>query len=169
MKSDSSRQGSFFWPAFVVSFGLLALGSCAGLVALSGFDELNLAELQPGESAWTPPPQAAVPAVPPVADAEQPDPTAGTVLGFGPGAVAANATGSRVNIRQAPGYLSKPPDDIIAQMQPGEQVTILDGPQRADNLVWWRVRFQGAAAPTPVEGWVAESTASGVQILAQVE
>ena len=51
-------------------------------------------------------------------------------------------------------------------MRPGERVTILGGPESQDGLRWWQVRYQGSGASAPVEGWVAESTASGVQILA---
>ena len=42
-------------------------------------------------------------------------------------------------------------------------ITILEGPQAADDLRWWRIRYDNPAGSA--EGWVAESTASGVQIL----
>nr|HRJ42291.1 hypothetical protein [Caldilineaceae bacterium] len=81
-----------------------------------------------------------------------------------PGSPARNVASSRVNIRRTPGYLGKGDDDILAQMEPGASVAILEWPQAADQLTWWHIR---ANTPTgPIEGWVAESTASGVQILA---
>ena len=75
-----------------------------------------------------------------------------------------NITSSRVNIRQEPGYLSKSADDIIGQVFPGEAVVILEGPATADNLSWWRIRYTNSGGMA-IDGWMAEATASGVQIL----
>ena len=77
-----------------------------------------------------------------------------------------NLTNSRVNVRATPGYLSKSASDVIGVMAPGGVAVILGEQQTADNLAWWRVRVtldDGRA----VEGWVAEATASGVQILGE--
>ena len=78
---------------------------------------------------------------------------------FRTGDQARNITSSVVNIRRTPGHLGKPAGDIVAQALPGDTVTIVKGPSVADNLTWWYVRY-GAA-----EGWMAQATASGVQIL----
>jgi hypothetical protein len=72
---------------------------------------------------------------------------------------ARNITGTRVNVRRTPGHLGKPDDDVLLQVQPGEVLTILGDVASANGLTWHRVAVNGS------EGWVAESTASGVQIL----
>ena len=85
---------------------------------------------------------------------------------FTPGQTVRNVTNSRVNVRAAPGFLSKPPEDVLGVLAPGATLEILGESAAADNLVWWRIR---ARAPdgAPLEGWVAEATASGVQILGE--
>ena len=77
-----------------------------------------------------------------------------------------NLTNSRVNLRSTPGYLSKTASDVIGTLQPGDRVTILGEQQAADNLTWWRVRATLTDGRT-IDGWVAEATASGVQILGE--
>lgn len=151
---------SFFWPGFALGFLLLAMLSCGGLFMASGLRSLSLADLQPGEPAWTPPPVTPTPAV----DTSGPQASAVVDAIFAPGTTVVNTATSRVNVRRAPGYLGKGNDDIITQMQPGDRVEILAGPESADNLVWWRVLYTPASGPA-VEGWVAEATASGVTIL----
>jgi hypothetical protein len=80
------------------------------------------------------------------------------------GETARNITSSRVNIRQTPGHLGKTDSDIVAQLQPGDTMQIVAGPAPADNLTWWLIQFQ-SRDERMVEGWVAEATGSGVQIL----
>ncbi len=153
-----------FWPAFVVSFMLLAFASCGSAAALIGFDDLSFADFQSTGPVWTPP--AAPTAVVGVAAGGEADnnPTPTPSSRFQPGGRAENATSSRVNIRRAPGYLNKPDGDVLAQIQPGETVEILGWSVSVDNLIWWPIRYQSANG-TAVEGWIAESTESGVQIL----
>lgn len=152
-----------FWVGFVTSFLLLSLVSCGGLVLSTGLNRLDLASLQGGEAAWTPPLVTPTPT---------PDPNVGgatTNQGSGVlaiGAVVRNVTNSRVNIRQTPGHLGKGDSDILAQMQPGDTVTIIGGPVSADNLVWWQIQYTASDGRT-LEGWTAEATGSGVQILGQ--
>ena len=69
-------------------------------------------------------------------------------------------------IRQTPGHLGKSDSDILAQMAPGETVAIVGGPTAIDSLVWWLIQYQSSDGRT-VEGWTAEATGSGVQILGQ--
>jgi len=124
-----------------------------------GLNRLDLAGLQNAGPLWTPPPNTPTPALLEAAGA---DPAALPVEGAGtfqPGEPVRNITNSRVNIRKTPGYQTKPPDDILAQVNPGELVQILGGRTQLDNLTWWLVGYNG------VEGWMAEATASGVQIL----
>jgi murein DD-endopeptidase MepM/ murein hydrolase activator NlpD len=66
----------------------------------------------------------------------------------------------RVNARKTPGYKDKPEGDIVAEVEPGTKLTILQGPQEADGLDWWQV---GGAEG---DGWVAEAAPSGVRLLA---
>ena len=154
---------SLFWLAFAIGFVLLAALSCGGVAMVAGLGDITLADLQSTGPLWTPPP-APTPLPPdaaPPASAVDVNPQPGRLQ---PGSLARNVAASRVNIRRSPGYLGKGDDDIVAQMEQGATVTILEWPQTADQLTWWHIRYD---TPTgPVEGWVAESTASGVLILA---
>jgi hypothetical protein len=75
-----------------------------------------------------------------------------------------NVTNSRVNLRRSPGYLSKPEGDVVGVLQPAAAAVVLGENQLADSLTWWQVRAT-LDNGQEVEGWVAEATASGVQIL----
>jgi hypothetical protein len=151
------RRPSWFWPGFAAGFLLLSMVSCGGLVMATGLNRLDLAEIQGGGVVWTPP------AVTPIATPNAAV-AADTGGAFQLGESARNITGSRVNIRQTPGHLGKPDSDIVAQLQPGDTMQIVAGPASADNLVWWLIQYQ-AGDGRVVEGWVAEATGSGVQIL----
>lgn len=85
---------------------------------------------------------------------------------FTPEQTVRNLTNSRVNVRVTPGYLSKPAGDVLGVVAPGAALLILGENQIADNLTWWRVRATLVDGRV-VEGWVAEATASGVQILGE--
>ncbi len=153
---------SLFWPGFVAGFMLLAGMSCGGAVAATGISRLNLADLQDTNAAWSPPPVTPTPAVQAETPAEAAPQDSGGI--YQAGDVVRNITASNVNIRATPGYLSKPDGDIVAQVRPGETVEILGNRSLADNLIWWQIRYQ-APDGAVIEGWVAEATASGVQIL----
>ena len=165
MSQTDDRVRSLFWPGFALGFLLLASVSCGGLFATLGLSELSFSDLQVGAPEWTPPPIIPTPVE--VTTVDQVAPIEGTA-GFAVGSTVRNATNSRVNIRQAPGYLGKPSDDVLAQLQPGDRMVILEGVAVADGLNWWRIRTTGGNT-LPVEGWVAEATASGVKILDSVE
>lgn len=153
-----------FWVGFLTSFLLLSAASCGGLVLSTGLNRLDLASLQGGESAWTPPVVTPTPTPDPAitgANAGQ-----GAEGLFAIGQQVRNVTSSRVRIRQTPGHLGKADSDILAQMAPGEIVAIVGGPTAIDSLVWWLIQYQSSDGRT-VEGWTAEATASGVQILGQ--
>lgn len=162
--SKSARRVSWFWPGFAVGFFLLALLSLGGLALFAGVSPLRLTELQTQGNSWTPPP---IPPTPEVV--EQPTVVAQpggqeTPLGFQVGDTMRNMTQSRVNIRQMPGYLSKPEGDVVAQIGPGETVELLGGRATADNLNWWYIRYRTPGNQV-IDGWIADATASGVQIL----
>jgi hypothetical protein len=161
---ERPRFRSFFWPGVIIGFLLSILASCGGTAVVLGLDRIDLSDLQSSGPAWTPPAAPAFAAQ--VEPVETPLPDGSVTAGrFRLGQVVRNATSSQVNVRSVPGYLGKPEGDILTQIGPGVTVTILEGPQSKDNLTWWYIGVTGSGA----EGWVAESTASGVQILAPVE
>lgn len=153
-----------FWLGFVLSFALLSLATCGGVAVALGLDELRISDFAGSGTAWTPPTLMPTPEAPAQASA---DAAAGTedvpvaVGRFAPGQTVRNITNSRVNVRRTPGHLGKGGDDVIVQVTAGDPVVIQGESTGADNLTWWLVSYQG------VEGWMAESTASGVQILGE--
>ncbi|MBX3053755.1 MAG: hypothetical protein KF753_19910 [Caldilineaceae bacterium] len=160
---EPKTRRSYFWLAFALSFVLTAAVSCSGAAMLLGLGDISLADLQSSGPQWTPPPGPTGSGDLTVLPGQS---AADTPLQPGrlqPGISARNVAAGRVNIRRTPGYLGKSDDDIVAQMEQNTIVVILDPPQVADQLIWWRIRFDSPSGP--VEGWVAESTASGVQIL----
>jgi hypothetical protein len=60
-----------------------------------------------------------------------------------------------VNARRTPGTQGKATDDVLAQLSPNTPVQLLEGPQAADGLVWWRTEA----------GWVAEVAPNGLALL----
>lgn len=149
-----------FWAGFAVGFALLTLVSCSGVALTLGFGRLSLAELRGDGTVWTPPTLIPTPEAPALVEGTSVE---GVTTGgrFAAGSSARNITSTRVNVRRTPGHLGKPEGDVLAQIAPGEQVEILGETAQASNLTWYRVLYGG------VEGWVAESTASGVQILGE--
>ncbi|MCB0200458.1 MAG: hypothetical protein KDI03_10350, partial [Anaerolineae bacterium] len=71
-----------------------------------------------------------------------------------------------LSLRKSAGYLDKPASDVIYEIPVGSKVTILDGPQAANGLTWWGIRFVSEHG-NRFDGWVAEATASGTQMLAK--
>jgi hypothetical protein len=134
------------------------------MVLATGINRIDLADLQNDGQVWTPPEVTATPVVTPAAAEE---PIAGEPGGaFSLGQELANVTTSVVNIRAVPGYLSKPTGDVIGQVPPGGIVEIIGGRAFADGLTWWLIRYTASDGAT-IDGWIAEATASGVQILGQ--
>lgn len=159
----NEKKRSRFWPGFAIGLLLMAMLTCGGTATIFGLDRISLADIQGSDPLWTPP--AITPTPQPAANApDSADGAAVTDGSFQIGDVVRNVTSSRVNIRATPGHLGKPAEDILAQSQPGESVEIIGGPQEADNLTWWRIRYV-ASDGRQVEGWMAEATSSGVVIL----
>ena len=80
---------------------------------------------------------------------------------FKPGDIAVNINSGPVNMRRTPGYKNKSPSDRIALIPANARLTILDGPAKADGLIWWFVAWNGQ------QGWMAEARASGAPMLAK--
>ncbi|MCB0064200.1 MAG: hypothetical protein KDE19_18885 [Caldilineaceae bacterium] len=150
-----------FWLGFVLSFVLLTVVSIGLLLMSTGLNNIDLADLQNHEAAWTPPE---------IVPTSTPDPnlanvgSVGTAGQYAIGATLRNITDGAVFIRQTPGYLSKLESDKIGRIPSGGTVAIIGGPATVDELTWWHVRYQ-AGDGTLIEGWSAEATASGLQIL----
>lgn len=161
--SPGRKRRSLFWLGFVLGFALLLFASCSGVGIALGLNQLSLAELQGANGAWTPPPYTPSPTPLPIEETQR---GATVSTRFVAQQVARNLTNSRVNVRSTPGYLSKPAGDVIGLLPPDGTVVILGESQLADNLVWWRVQIARTDGRT-LEGWVAEATASGVQILGE--
>lgn len=160
--SSKPRTRSNFWLGFALGFSLLTGISCSGVGIALGINRLNLVELRGASAAWTPPPYTPTSAPQPAAN--EGDSMSSTR--FTPEQTVRNLTNSRVNVRVTPGYLSKPAGDVLGVVAPGAALLILGESQIADNLTWWRVRATLVDGRV-VEGWVAEATASGVQILGE--
>lgn len=153
-----------FWVGFTSSFLVLTILSFVTLLFSAGFNRFDLANLQGDDGGWTPPEIVATPT--PQQNVVSADAAISGGGLFAPETTLRNVTSSRVNIRQSPGHLGKTDGDIIAQIEPGESVTIVGPSTTADNLTWWQVRYPSSNGRT-IEGWVAQATASGVQILGQ--
>ena len=68
-----------------------------------------------------------------------------------------------VRFRRTPGFNSKPPADVIADLPPQTAATVVAGPQSVDGLTWWELD-----APTPAgvqRGWAAETAPNAVRLL----
>lgn len=163
--SPTPKRGprSLFWIGFIVGFGLLTLASCSGVGIALGLNQLSLAELQGNGVVWTPPPYTPVPTPAPADEAIV---ASGASTLFAAQQHVRNLTNSRVNVRATPGYLSKPASDVIGVLEPDAAVVVSGENQVADNLTWWYVQAT-LADGRAVVGWVAEATASGVQILGE--
>jgi hypothetical protein len=141
-----SKDRTWLWAG--LAFVLLSVCGLTGLLlAVSGG---QLPDIGNGPS-WTPPAAEAGGA----AQAERLPAT----IGLAAGGKVVNASAGRVRLRKSPGFQNKPPDDVIATISAGSQGEVIDGPQQADGLQWWLVRFDGQ------EGWMAERSNQGILLL----
>ncbi|MBE2233475.1 MAG: hypothetical protein IAE85_08280 [Anaerolinea sp.] len=142
-----SSGHSGLWAA--MTFFLLIIACLAGLALVMSGGRLPALG---NEASWTPPPAGAPAAVASVAA------PAGSGA-FALGEAVRNANAGPVNLRRSAGYQNKPAGDVIAAVPAGQMGEISGGPQEADGLVWWRVRFGD------LEGWMAERSSQGVTLL----
>jgi hypothetical protein len=70
-------------------------------------------------------------------------------------AIISTTEGDRLNMRSQPALAGS----IVARLENGTQVVLLDGPIAGDGFTWWQVRLN-----TGLTGWVVES-ADGVRTL----
>lgn len=158
-------ERSLYIPGFIVGFVLTALLIGVTLLSLFGISSTKIAELRGrGQGGWTPPPIPTEISTGIGATVDSEDAAVSNEL---TGAVRRNITSSFVNIRESAGYLGKPAGDVVGQSPPGGQVVIIHGPEVEDGLNWWYVRTVPEPGSSAYEGWIAEATAGGVQILGE--
>ncbi len=69
-----------------------------------------------------------------------------------------------VNLRRTPGYVNKPADDRVVELQPDQQVVVAeDGNAQGDGLIWWRVQVVGSNPV--VSGWLAQYGPDGAALV----
>jgi len=157
------RKGNPTLAWALITFTILALlGALVILVIMTGG---QLPEFGSGPS-WTPRPAPTATPLPEstpetgaTSEAEAP-PEQPPERSFDPGDPVLNASPGPVNLRRSPGYLNKPGDDVITTIPAGSRGAVIDGPQAADGLTWWQVRF-----PARGKGWMAERSSSGKVLL----
>jgi Tol biopolymer transport system component len=96
----------------------------------------------------TQPTQAPQPTQPLPTAQTQSNNTGGPNLVVGGRAMVTTPAGNPLNLRKTPG-LTAP---VLGILKPGAVVTIVAGPQFADNLRWWQVKASDDAVP----GWVVD-------------
>ncbi len=135
------------WRAFPFTRDLLGFMAANRFVEELTSAEIELYQMDMSAMSWdrfVPPPQVAA--------------SAWNTLEVGQTAMLNSTDGLRLNIRAAPGDNTQ----ILFQMDKGDRVTIIDGPQSATGLTWWQIRTEAGE-----EGWIAGSvtTPRPVQIL----
>ncbi len=83
--------------------------------------------------------------------------------GLAAGDIVAAATG--VRLRNSPGHIGKPGDDVLGDFAAKSTVNLIDGPRSADGLTWWRVGGVTSSGE-PLVGWSAEKVGD-VTLLAE--
>lgn len=72
------------------------------------------------------------------------------------------------NLRRTPGFQNKPATDILYEIPTQSAVTIINGPEAADGLVWWNVRFKSSLG-NAFNGWLAQAKSSGTPLLSPAQ
>jgi hypothetical protein len=68
-----------------------------------------------------------------------------------------------VRFRKTPGTLSKPVDDVIAELPPNLLGIVRGGPQNLDNMRWWQIEMPvGGIQRT---GWAGDEAPNGIKLL----
>ncbi len=133
----------------------LATGDAAffpnGLVAAPRTDQdtdLSLLRLtaEPATALTAAPAEVAVITGEETATAEQPEATTFTEIGIGAPVV---TNTDSVNLRAEPSISA----DAVDQFAAGVELTVIGGPEDADDFTWWQVEVPGSEGP--VQGWLA--------------
>jgi hypothetical protein len=69
-------------------------------------------------------------------------------------------TADVVRVRRTPGYNNKPTNDVLGQFETKFTLNIIEGPQSADGLAWWRVGGITLSIGEVI-GWVAQQAPTG--------
>ena len=72
--------------------------------------------------------------------------------------------GDFINLRRTPGYVNKTADDVVVEAPLAAGLVIMAGPQQADDLTWWQVRYTDSSGQR-AEGWAAEAASKGKELL----
>lgn len=71
-----------------------------------------------------------------------------------------------VNIRRSPGWLDKEDrQDVIEKVYNGTELTVEDGPEMKDGLIWWKV----CCTSEGDTGWIAEVSSVGTRLICPLE
>ena len=73
-------------------------------------------------------------------------------------------TTTTVRMRKTPGVTNKPATDTVALVPAGETLTVLAGPERADQMTWWRLNWRSPAGAL-LDGWMAQALPAGELLL----
>jgi murein DD-endopeptidase MepM/ murein hydrolase activator NlpD len=84
------------------------------------------------------------------------------------GEAVAIVTPEPVNVRRTPGYVNKPQEDIVAAVSRAATLTIVQGPQQADGLIWWQVSGTTAGGQD-VAGWMAQVAPDGTRLIVSAQ
>lgn len=69
-----------------------------------------------------------------------------------------------VNLRRTPGYVNKPGDDRLVELQPDQLIDVVEnGHAQGDGLIWWRV--QVVDSNPAVVGWIAQYGPDGAPLV----
>lgn len=65
-----------------------------------------------------------------------------------------------VNLRRSPGFVGKIPADVVSEVPANSPGVVMEGPQSADGLVWWRVSCL-TTGNQRASGWMAQADPTG--------
>jgi hypothetical protein len=134
---------------FVARVARTALRAVPILLLLGGFGFAGYRYVGPGRTAafaTTPTPtRTPRPTLIPPTEPPPPTPTPEPALRPGGVAVITGTDGAPLVVRRAPGKNN----GLVARFREGQTVKLIEGPQEADGLQWWRIEMNGTS------GWSA--------------
>ncbi|MCL4827238.1 MAG: M23 family metallopeptidase [Caldilinea sp.] len=115
----------------------------------------------------------ALPTGGPLLELVPPEPPKPPAIELPPGQQYAFAAGDRfrtttiVRLRRSPGFVGKGAEDIVADIAPAIEGSIVAGPVEQDGLLWWQVQIV-AQDGRIFSGWMAEATGDGEVLLQKI-